>query len=201
MPIAGSTHGAYPTVGRIAPAVGLYHRRQRTGTTAPMPDMTVRQQRLSAPARKKPTATPMSFLGPSSCLFIRRRRCDDARQSGDTIFQIHSPQMKLNLFDLLQASMSDPDSPNILLTVHLSDLHQLVVDTIEATRERILPLYMDAEKERPLTRKEVAEQLGVCETTVFNMARAGKLRSFKVNGSTRYSQRDVRAIIESRNAD
>ncbi len=68
------------------------------------------------------------LLGPSSCLFIRRRRCDDARQSGDTIFQIHSPQMKLNLFDLLQASMSDPDSPNILLTVHLSDLHQLVVD-------------------------------------------------------------------------
>ena len=110
-------------------------------------------------------------------------------------------KMKLNLFDILQASMSDPDSPNILLTVHLSDLHQLVVDTIEATRERILPLYMDAEKERPLTRKEVAEQLGVCETTVFNMARAGKLRSFKVNGSTRYSQRDVRAIIESRNAD
>ena len=88
--------------------------------------------------------------------------------------------MKLNLFDLLQASMSDPDSPNILLTVHLSDLHQLVVDTIEATRERILPLYMDAEKERPLTRKEVAEQLGVCETTVFNMARAGKLRSLKI---------------------
>lgn len=109
--------------------------------------------------------------------------------------------MKASLYDLLQVSLSDPDSPNILLTVHLSDLHQLVVDTIEATRERILPVYMDAEKERPLTRKEVAEQLGVCETTVFNMARAGKLRSFKVNGSTRYSQRDVRAIIESRNAD
>ena len=41
MPIAGSTHGAYPPVGRIAPAVGLYHRWQRTGTTAPMSDMTV----------------------------------------------------------------------------------------------------------------------------------------------------------------
>lgn len=109
--------------------------------------------------------------------------------------------MKASLYDLLQVSLSDPDSPNILLTVHLSDLHQLVVDTIEATRERLLPIFMEAEKDKPLTKKQAAEQLGVCETTVFNMARAGKLRSFKVNGSTRYSQRDVRAIIESRNAD
>lgn len=31
MPIAGSTHGAYPPVGRITPAVGLYHKRQRSG--------------------------------------------------------------------------------------------------------------------------------------------------------------------------
>ena len=53
--------------------------------------------------------------------------------------------MKLNLFDLLQASALDPDSPDILLNVRLSDLHQLVVDTIEATRERLLPLYMEAE--------------------------------------------------------
>ncbi len=109
--------------------------------------------------------------------------------------------MKASLYDLLQVSLSDPDSPNILLTVHLSDLHQLVVDTIEATRERILPVYMDAEKERPLTRKEVAEQLGVCETTVFNMARAGKLHPFKVNGSTRYSQREIQDIINARNED
>lgn len=196
-PIAGSTHGACPPAGRIAPVVGLYHRWQRTGTTASMPDMTVRQQRLSAPTRRPPL-----------CPFRDRHRASLSVAGGvmmpdsQAIKSSNSfPQMKLNLFDLLQASMSDPDSPNILLTVHLSDLHQLVVDTIEATRERILPLYMDAEKERPLTRKEVAEQLGVCETTVFNMARAGKLRSFKVNGSTRYSQRDVRAIIESRNAD
>ena len=109
--------------------------------------------------------------------------------------------MKLNLFDLLQALMSDPDSPNILLTVHLSDLHQLVVDTIEATRERILPVYMDAEKERSLTRKEVAEQLGVCETTVYNMTKDGRLHPFKVNGSTRYSQREVNSIINPCNDD
>lgn len=105
--------------------------------------------------------------------------------------------MKASLYDLLQVSLSNPDSPNILLTV----LHQLVVDTIEATRERLLPIFMEAEKDKPLTKKQAAEQLGVCETTVWNMVQSGKLHPFKVNGSTRYSQRDVRAIIESRNAD
>ena len=45
----------------------------------------------------------------------------------------------MNLYNLLQASLSDPNSPNILLTVSLADLHQLVVDTIDATRERLLP--------------------------------------------------------------
>lgn len=109
--------------------------------------------------------------------------------------------MKASLYDLLQVSMSDPDSPNILLTVHLSDLHQLMVDTIEATRERILPIFMEAEKDKPLTKKQAAEQLGVCETTIYNMVQAGKLHPFKVHGSTRYSQREVRAIINARNGD
>ena len=77
--------------------------------------------------------------------------------------------MKLSLFEILQAYTTDPDSPNILLTVSLTDLHQLVVDTIDATRERLLPLYMEAEKDKALTKKEVADQLGVCETTVYNM--------------------------------
>lgn len=105
--------------------------------------------------------------------------------------------MKLSLFEILQASSSDHDSPNILIPVSLSDLHQLVVDTIEATRERLLPLFMEAEKDRPLTKKEVAEQLGICETTVYNMTREGKLHPFKIHGSTRYSQREVRGIINA----
>lgn len=109
--------------------------------------------------------------------------------------------MKASLYDLLQVSLSDPDSPNILLTVHLSDLHQLVVDTIEATRERLLPIFMEVEKDKPLTKKQAAEQLGVCETTVYNMTKDGRLHSFKVNGSTRYSQREVNSIINPCNDD
>ncbi len=109
--------------------------------------------------------------------------------------------MKLSLFEILQAYTTDPGSPNILLTVSLTDLHQLVVDTIDATRERLLPLYMEAEKDKALTKKEVADQLGVCETTVYNMTKDGRLHPFKVNGSTRYSQREVNSIINPSNDD
>lgn len=109
--------------------------------------------------------------------------------------------MKASLYDLLQVSMSDPESPNILLTVRLSDLHQLMVDTIEATRERLLPIFLEAEKDKPLTKKQAAEQLGVCETTIWNMVQSGKLHPFKVHGSTRYSQREIREIINARNND
>ena len=45
--------------------------------------------------------------------------------------------------DALKAVIGGAD---IILNVRLSDLHQLVVDTIEATRERLLPLYMEAEQ-------------------------------------------------------
>lgn len=61
----------------------------------------------------------------------------------------------MNLYNLLQASFSDPNSPNILLTVSLSDLHQLVVDTIDATRDRLLPLLMKAEEDRLPTKADI----------------------------------------------
>lgn len=107
--------------------------------------------------------------------------------------------MKLNLFDLLQASTSDPDSPNILLTVSLADLHQLVVDTIESTRERLLPIFMKQEEDRLLTKKEVCAKLGIKETSVWNLTKKGKLNPSTVNNSPRYRLSEVNAIIESRN--
>lgn len=105
----------------------------------------------------------------------------------------------MNLYTLLQATLSDPDSPNIVLNVTLADLHQLVVDTIDATRERLLPLYMKAEEDRLLTKKEVCAQLGICETSVWNLTRDGKLTPVKVNRSVRYRQSEVTAILESKN--
>ncbi len=105
----------------------------------------------------------------------------------------------MNLYNLLQASLSDPNSPNILLTVSLSDLHQLVVDTIDATRDRLLPLLMKAEEDRLLTKAEVCAKLGIKPTSVWNLVQKGKLTSIKVGRSSRYKLSEVTTILDSKN--
>ena len=107
--------------------------------------------------------------------------------------------MKLNLYSLLQASATDPVSPNILLNVTLADLHQLVVDTIDATREKLLPIYMKSEEDRLLTKKEVCSQLGIGETSVWNLTKRGRLTAVKVGKSVRYRQSEVTDILNSTN--
>lgn len=104
----------------------------------------------------------------------------------------------MNLYNLLKASLSDSNSPNILLTVSLADLHQLMVDTIDATRERLLPLFIKASEDRLLSKDEVAKQLGIGLTSVYNLTKKGKLTAVKVNGATRYRQSEVSAIMDSK---
>lgn len=106
--------------------------------------------------------------------------------------------MPVNLYNLLKASLSDSNSPNILLTVSLADLHQLMVDTIDATRERLLPLFIKASEDRLLSKEEVAKQLGIGLTSVYNLTKKGKLTAVKVNGATRYRQSEVSAIMDSK---
>lgn len=105
----------------------------------------------------------------------------------------------MNLYNLLQASLSDPNSPNILLTVSLSDLHQLMVDTIDATRDRLLPLFMKAEEDRLLTKAEVCAKLGIKPTSVWNLVQKGKLIAIKVGRSSRYKLSEVTAILDAKN--
>lgn len=104
----------------------------------------------------------------------------------------------MNLYSLLQAAEADPSAPNILVSVPLADLRQLVIYTIDATRERLLPLFMKAEEDRLLTKKEVCVQLGIGETSVWNLTKRGKLTPIKVNNSTRYRQSEVTAILNSK---
>lgn len=47
-----------------------------------------------------------------------------------------------------------------------------------------------------LTVKQVAELLSVNERTVYRMANAGELPGFKVSGSWRFMEDDIRAWIE-----
>ena len=124
-----------------------------------------------------------------------RRRCGNVLSSA--YISLNS-EMPVNLYNLLKASLSDSNSPNILLTVSLADLHQLMVDTIDATRERLLPLFIKASEDRLLSKEEVAKQLGIGLTSVYNLTKKGKLTAVKVNGATRYRQSEVSAIMDSK---
>ena len=143
--------------------------------------------------KRKPTA---SFLSLRTVVTAQnRRRCGNVLSSA--YISLNS-EMPVNLYNLLKASLSDSNSPNILLTVSLADLHQLMVDTIDATRERLLPLFMKASEDRLLSKEEVAKQLGIGLTSVYNLTKKGKLTAVKVNGATRYRQSEVSAIMDSK---
>ena len=143
--------------------------------------------------KRKPTA---SFLSLRTVVTAQnRRRCGKVLSSA---YVSLNSETQVNLYNLLQASLSDPNSPSILLTVSLADLHQLVVDTIDATRERLLPLFMKASEDRLLSKEEVAKQLGIGLTSVYNLTKKGKLTAVKVNGATRYRQSEVSAIMDAK---
>lgn len=143
--------------------------------------------------KRKPTA---SFLSLRTVVTAQnRRRCGNVLSSA--YISLNS-ETQVNLYNLLQASLSDSNSPSILLTVSLADLHQLMVDTIDATRERLLPLFMKASEDRLLSKEEVAKQLGIGLTSVYSLTKKGKLTAVKVNGATRYRQSEVSAIMDSK---
>ena|GEM_PF-532785 len=143
--------------------------------------------------KRKPTA---SFLSLRTVVTAQnRRRCGNVLSSA---YVSLNSETQVNLYNLLQASLSDSNFPSILLTVSLADLHQLVVDTIDATRERLLPLFMKASEDRLLSKDEVAKQLGIGLTSVHNLTKKGKLTVVKVNGATRYRQSEVSAIMDTK---
>lgn len=143
--------------------------------------------------KRKPT---YSFLSLRTVVTAQnRRRCGNVLSSA--YISLNS-EMPVNLYNLLKASLSDSNSPNILLTVSLADLHQLMVDTIDATRERLLPLFIKASEDRLLSKEEVAKQLGIGLTSVYNLTKKGKLTAVKVNGASRYRQSEVSAIMDSK---
>ena len=103
----------------------------------------------------------------------------------------------MKLYSLLESLDSGPNAPNILIHVSLADLRQLVVDTIDATRERLLPLFIRAEEDKLLTKKEVATLLNICETSVWKLVKQGKLTSVNVGRSVRDRKSEVTDLLNS----
>lgn len=103
------------------------------------------------------------------------------------------------LYSLLDSLSRDANAPNIVLNVTLADLRQLMVDTIDAMRERLLPIFMKAEEDKLLTPKEVADRLGICCTSVHNLKVKGSLTPVKVGRSTRYRLSEVNELLNTKN--
>ena len=61
------------------------------------------------------------------------------------------------------------------------------------------PIYMKSEEDRLLTKKEVCAQLGIGETSVWNLTKRGRLTAVKVGKSVRYRQSEVTDILNSTN--
>ena len=56
-----------------------------------------------------------------------------------------------------------------------------------------------SEEDRLLTKKEVCSQLGIGETSVWNLTKRGRLTAVKVGKSVRYRQSEVTDILNSTN--
>ena len=53
-------------------------------------------------------------------------------------------------------------------------------------------------EDRLLTKEEVAQQLGIGLTSVYNLTKSGKLTAVKVNRATRYRQSEVSDLLNAK---
>lgn len=97
-----------------------------------------------------------------------------------------------NLLELINSGVT-----GITLSVTPEDLLFLVQQTIAAAKAELLPLMVSAAQEALLTKKEVMEKFGVCDTTLWNWNRKNTLIPVKIGKKVMYRLSDVeRAIIE-----
>lgn len=85
---------------------------------------------------------------------------------------------------------------NVSLTVTPQDLFDFAKNVVELTREQLLPIMATAAQTTLLSRKEVMELLGVCETTLFNWRKSGYLEAVKVGRKVFYRREDVPKTME-----
>lgn len=155
-------------------------------------------------------ADPKKAGSTSCCLSVTNRKSHTLRTGGESChsFAVTHPPSEIewittkfskivNLYTLLESLEGDPKAPHILINVSLADLRQLMVDTIDATRERLLPLFIRAEEDKLLTKKEVATLLNICETSVWKLVKQGKLTSVNVGRSVRYRKSEVTDLLNT----
>ena len=98
-----------------------------------------------------------------------------------------------NLLELINSGVT-----GVTLNVKLEDLIELVRQTIEAAKTELLPAMVSAAQEVLLTKKEVMEKFGVCDTTLWNWQRKKYLVPVKIGRKVHYRQNDIERLIIER---
>lgn len=93
--------------------------------------------------------------------------------------------------DALLQNIMDAGHANALLVIRASDLTNFADYLVEQTRRIVEAEY----KDQYFTVKELASTLHVTPTTIYNMARLGKLKPVKVGKRTVFSRTAVNDAI------
>ena len=97
-----------------------------------------------------------------------------------------------NLLSIIQN-----EKANIKLEVSGKDLLEFSNELINRARSELSTEIAEARKERYLTREEVKEICGVCDTTLWHWNKKNYLKTIKVGSKVRYRMSDIRRILET----
>lgn len=85
---------------------------------------------------------------------------------------------------------------NVRLEVSGADLLAFSNELINRAKSELSAEIAEARKEKYLTKEEIKEICGVCDTTLWHWNRKGYLRTVKIGNKVRYRQSDIRRILE-----
>lgn len=84
----------------------------------------------------------------------------------------------------------------IMVTLSADDLLTVVELAIAKAKDEMMPLMVSAAQEELLTKKEVMEKFGVCDTTLWHWRNKGYLAAVKLGRSVRYRRSDVERVMK-----
>jgi len=96
-------------------------------------------------------------------------------------------------------SIIQDEKASIKLEVSGEDLLEFSNDLINRAKTELSVEISEARKEKYLTREEVKEICGVCDTSLWHWNKKNYLNTIKIGNKVRYRMSDIRRILEGSN--
>ena len=114
-------------------------------------------------------------------------------KAAGTIAPDNPAAMFLIMTDLMQIISNG--QANVRLEITGEDLHKFSNELITRAVSEVAAALKGAEEDRLLTRDEVKDMCGVCDTTLWLWNKRNYLKAVKVGSKVRYRFSDVRSIL------